>query len=380
MHDYMTTYEALLKLKNEKDGGQKVKRKKDKKKKAEKDIFDDMVDEISTRGHRSSVVNPEMSKNPSHDIRKPNSFFNMSGGRKESTDSDDYIKELEEENKRLKSLVEYKDYELNNKKDTDFGYDCFADLRDKFDASLKQVEDQNGKLRFELKEKDDVISQLQTELASKDEEISKMEDKYTLILKKQQDDNKLKIDELKTQLSTHSKEIVDEFKEQIETLKKELDASRKEKNKYLDEKLKIGEIIDQQADQLDYLNNKCMKLEDELSLRKQIENEVKANLIVKEEEIRVLKLATVEKVINSFDVKFINIEESKSTTEVLTKGTVQTCQSLENNKDFFLRLTYTNNKTNQVKSFKIDADHLGAIIPITDKRAAIQWKDQDGKK
>lgn len=153
----------------------------------------------------------------------------------------------------------------------------------------------------------------------------------------------------------------------------------KEKNKYLDEKLKIEEIIDKQIEQVDYLNNRANKLEDELVLRKQIEEDVTANLKRKEEEIRELKLQQEEKIINSFDVKFINIEDTKSSVEVMTTGTVQSCQSLKNNKDFFLRITYNSNKDKQTKTFKVDADRLGGIIPITETRAAIQWKDESGK-
>ena len=63
----------------------------------------------------------------------------------------------------------------------------------------------------------------------------------------------------------------------------------------------------------------------------------------------------------------------------MTKGTVQTCQSLFNSKDFFIRLTYTSSKDKRVKSLKVNADWLGGIIPITDYRAAIQWKDDSGK-
>lgn len=31
-----------------------------------------------------------------------------------------------------------------------------------------------------------------------------------------------------------------------------------------------------------------------------------------------------------------------------------------------------------MKSYKVEADRLGGIIPITDHRAAIQWKDGSG--
>lgn len=128
------------------------------------------------------------------------------------------------------------------------------------------------------------------------------------------------------------------------------------KNKYCDEKLKIEAIIDKQVEQIDYWTNRAMKTEDELSLRKQLEEEVTKNLKAKEEEIRVLKLAMEEKIIKSFDVRFVNIEESKVGTEEYTKGTVQTCQSLSNSKDFFLRITYKSAKDKRTKTFKVDAD------------------------
>ena len=55
----------------------------------------------------------------SADIRKSAGFYNMSGGNHKPSDSsseDDYAKDLEEENKRLQSLIEYKDYELTKRK------------------------------------------------------------------------------------------------------------------------------------------------------------------------------------------------------------------------------------------------------------------------
>lgn len=199
-----------------------------------------------------------------------------------------------------------------------------------------------------------------------------------MIIQKQQEDHKAKLQDLKSKLTTDSKEIVEGYKVEIEDLKKRLEEVHKEKNKYLDEKLKIEEIIDKQVEQIEYFNNKAMKLEDELVLRKQLNEEVTSNLRAKEEEIRVLKLAQIESVIRSFDVQFVNIEESKSTKEILTDGTVQTCQSLENNKDYFLRITYKSQIDKRVKTFKVEADCLGAIIPITESRAAIQWKDEKG--
>ena len=86
-----------------------------------------------------------------------------------------------------------------------------------------------------------------------------------------------------------------------------------------------------------------------------------------------------ERIIKSFEVQFINIEETKTITETFTKGTVQTCQSLYNSKDYFLRFTYTSSKDKRVKTFKVNADTLGGIIPITDNRAAIQWREESGK-
>jgi tRNA(Ser,Leu) C12 N-acetylase TAN1 len=44
-----------------------------------------------------------------------------------------------------------------------------------------------------------------------------------------------------------------------------------------------------------------------------------------------------------------------------------------------LRITYESLKEKRIKSFRVDADWLGGIIPITEKRAAIQWKDETGK-
>jgi len=241
------------------------------------------------------------------------------------------------------------------------------------------MEDKNKTLKDKVIEKDELLEQLQIELKTKDEEIGSIEDKYKIILEQQQDSHKKKVDQLNAELGSHSKAIVDKYFQEIEELKKELAVVSKEKNKYLDEKLKIAEIIDKQGEQIDYFNNKAMKLEDELMLRKQLNEEVTGNLRNKEEEVRILRLQKKEAVIKSFEVQFINIEENKSTEQILTKGTVQSCQSLEKSNDYFLRITFVSQKDKTVKSFKVEADKLGAIIPITESRAAIQWKDVDGK-
>lgn len=81
-----------------------------------------------------------------------------------------------------------------------------------------------------------------------------------------------------------------------------------------------------------------------------------------EEQIRLLKLEKEESVIKSFDVKFINIEDPKSTTEKLTSGTVQTCQSLKDSSSFYLRITYVSAKEKRMKTFTVDADTLGGKI------------------
>lgn len=333
---------------------------KDKKKQeaSESDIFDALINDKATKAPRNSVVTPEIHKNLSNDVRRLPSFFNMSGGRQDSeSSSDNAIKELEEENKRLQALIEYKDFELNKKKKgDDFGYDCFSELRAKFDATLKDLEEKNADLKQQLREKDDIIFELQTELKAKDDEISKIDEKYKEIMEGQQRDHKEKLNKMQLKLSTESEEIVEAYKEEVKELTNKIIAVEKEKNKYLDEKLKIEEIIDKQVEQVEYWNNRAMKLEDELSLRKQIEESVTANLKQREEEIRLLKLAKIESVIKSFDVKFINIEESKGTSEVLTKGSVQTCQSKENSKDYFLRITYESLKEKRIKSFRVDAD------------------------
>lgn len=101
---------------------------------------------------------------------------------------------------------------LNGNKEEEFGYDCFSDLREKFDSSLKAVEDKNKQLEDQLIEKDFFIEEIQTELKAKNDEITNWEQKYQLILEKQQDENKKRMDDLKDQISTHSKEIVNGYK------------------------------------------------------------------------------------------------------------------------------------------------------------------------
>jgi hypothetical protein len=103
------------------------KAKKNSKIEDQKDIFDEFIERKATKAPRLSVANPDLSKHVSHDIRKSPAYFNMSGGNRKSdpsTTEDDTVKELEEENKRLQGLIEYKDYELvKKKKEEEFGYD-----------------------------------------------------------------------------------------------------------------------------------------------------------------------------------------------------------------------------------------------------------------
>ena len=114
--DYMETYEALLKLRNEKseDGNmtKSISKKSKKKKTKNKEIFDDLIDNNDKKAPRNSVTKPAS--------RLSYAEFNMSGGNT-TYDSDEsenraIIKELEDENKRLQSLIEYKDYEINKYK------------------------------------------------------------------------------------------------------------------------------------------------------------------------------------------------------------------------------------------------------------------------
>jgi hypothetical protein len=123
--DYMETYEALLKLRSQKSvdiGAKQDKKPKKAKKNKVKEIFDDLIGSNDASKPRMSVREP--------DGKLPYSHFNMSGGSRPTVDSDEEsefktaIKELEDENKRLQSLMEYKDYELSKKKkQEEFGYD-----------------------------------------------------------------------------------------------------------------------------------------------------------------------------------------------------------------------------------------------------------------
>lgn len=283
-NNYMETYEALLKLRNEK--GTKAQRKKSKKKKKDIDMFKDSTSK--PKEQRFSVSSLEMSKQMSTDPKKPPAFFNMSGGREDNgSDEDEIIRELEEENKRLKVLIEFKDFELNKcKKEDNFGYECFSDLRIKFDTNLKNLEERNKVLERTLIDKDRLVNEIQLELSTKNEEIQKVENKYNLIIEKQQTDFVSKTEQLKANISSSAYEAIENLRKEIEDYKKRISELEKEKNKLYDEKLKIETIIDKQIEQVEYWTNKANKLEDELILRKKIEEDVTQNLKAKEEEIR----------------------------------------------------------------------------------------------
>ena len=139
----------------------------------EKDIFDDLIASNASKAPRATLSKVEMTKHLSSDIRKSGRAFNMSGGPRKDSDSsteDDYINELEEENKRLKSQMEYKDYELQKKKkEEEFGFDCFSELRDKFDLSLQEANEKIQELENQVNEKNLDMEELQIELAAKND-------------------------------------------------------------------------------------------------------------------------------------------------------------------------------------------------------------------
>ena len=121
-------------------------------------------------------------------------------------------------------------------------------------------------------------------------EIEKVENKYNQIIQQQQNEFKIKAENLRATFSSSASEIEEKLKREIEECKKKISDSDKEKNRLLDEKLKIETIIDKQIEQIDYWTNRALKSEDEMMLRKKIEEDVTMNLKIKEEEIRVLKL------------------------------------------------------------------------------------------
>lgn len=189
----------------------------------EKDIFDDLMSSSKTKEPRHSVANLDMAKTLSSDPKRPMAFFNMSGGKRDSdsTSENDAIKELEEENKRLQTLIEYKDYELNKrKKEEEFGYDCFSDLRQKFDFNLKTLEERNLALQDELANRDRTIEQLQVELSQKNSEIDTIEDRYALLMSQKKAESQQKLDQLRDQLTAHTMEVAESMTREIEEVKK----------------------------------------------------------------------------------------------------------------------------------------------------------------
>ena len=64
--------------------------------------------------------------------------------------------------------MEYKEYELNKKKKAeDLGYDCFSELREKFDMSLRNLEAKIKELNSVIHDKDKLIEELQIEMSQK---------------------------------------------------------------------------------------------------------------------------------------------------------------------------------------------------------------------
>lgn len=94
------------------------------------------------------------------------------------------------------------------------------------------------------------------EIQTRNEEIERIDQKYMLIMEKNNDESKKVIDDLTCKISTQSKEIVEGYKLEINNLLIKMTSLEKEKNLYFDEKLKIQQIIDQQVEQVEYLNNK----------------------------------------------------------------------------------------------------------------------------
>lgn len=266
-HDYMETYETLLKVRNQK--AEDLAKKKDKKKPKNVpknkggEIFEDLFDKADPRGPRMSVRQPG-----TNDSKLPYSHFNMSGGRSDSTEESEHksvIKDLEDENKRLLGLIEYKEYELNKmKKEEDLNITKrvileYHDLQTKSGQNLGQLEATIREKDAELVLKNKEIDDLKSKLVAKNEEIKQVEERWSQRFDDITEDYEKKMKLLHAKLGEASKEVIEGYKEEIQKLMFQMAESEKVKSRLLDEKLKIEEIIDKQVEQIDYWSNKANK-------------------------------------------------------------------------------------------------------------------------
>ena len=241
------------------------------------------------------------------DQKKSPAFYNMSGGKQEPNDSsdDEVYKELEEENRRLKALIEYKDNEISkrmNSEGSDSNY--ITEVRLKYDLSIRSLEEQIQALEKIISSKDRALADLQADWDSKSHELKKIEERHAVQIKQQQFEWDLKLDQVQQIQKYELETVKEESKKEIDEFKRKFLEYEKEKNKLLDEKLKIETVIDTQLEQIDHLTLRATKAEEEVALRRKFEEDVTKNLRKKEEEIRVMKLEKEEKVIKSFTVKF----------------------------------------------------------------------------
>ena len=213
-----------------------------------------------------------MAKQFSGDPKRSQSFFGAMKEKREtneSSDEDEDYKMLEEENRRLKSLLEYKEIELNKRGNNDSTDPSFiSEIRLKYDLTIRKLEEQIQSLEREVSVKDRSIIELQAELDLKIQEQQKQTEKYAIDLQQQQFEWDLKIEQM-GQIHLFELETTKEgLKKEIEEFKQKLTNYEKEKNKLLDEKLKVESVIDTQLEQLDYWNNRALKAEEEVALRK----------------------------------------------------------------------------------------------------------------
>ena len=89
----------------------------------------------------------------------------------------------------------------NKKKEEEFGFDCFSELREKFDLSLQEANERIQELEIQLNQQNADMEELQIELGAKNDEIWKFEEKYRIILEQKDAQSRKEIEELKQKLN-----------------------------------------------------------------------------------------------------------------------------------------------------------------------------------
>ena len=114
----------------------------------------------------------------------------------------DALETLQCEIQRLKTLNEYKDYELQKKQEKeDFGYEAFSSLRREFDERISEFQNKSH--------------HLEQELYNRNKQLEQIEEDWQQKLEAQKEEYEKTISEMKKEAEKYNKKTTVEWETQI---------------------------------------------------------------------------------------------------------------------------------------------------------------------